>query len=36
MERMASNSWNAAAHAVLTMLAGWIHREQEDQFVGVR
>jgi hypothetical protein len=26
---MASNSWNAAAHAVLTMLAGWIHREQE-------
>ncbi len=23
------NFWSAPAHVILTMLAGWIHREQE-------
>ena len=26
---MALNFWSPAAHAILRMLAGWIHREQE-------
>ena len=26
---MASNPWKAAAHAIVTALSGWIHREQE-------
>ncbi|MGH9896375.1 MAG: hypothetical protein ACREA0_31150 [bacterium] len=26
---MASNPWKAAAHAIVTALCGWIHREQE-------
>ncbi len=29
MGRMAWNFWSTAAHAILMMLAGWIHREQE-------
>ncbi len=29
MGRMASNPWKAAAHAILTTLAAWIHREQD-------
>ncbi len=29
MGRMALNFWSTPAHAILTMLAGWIHREQE-------
>ncbi len=29
MGRMAQNFWSTPAHAILTMLAGWIHREQE-------
>ncbi len=29
MGRMALNFWSAPAHAILTMLAAWIHREQE-------
>ena len=27
--RMALNFWSTAPHAILMMLAGWIHREQE-------
>ncbi len=26
---MTLNFWNTAAHAIPTMLAGWIHREQK-------
>ncbi len=29
MGRMALNFWSTAAHAILMMMAGWIHREQE-------
>src|SRR6266850_83357 len=29
MGRMAPNPWKAAAHAIVTALSGWIHREQE-------
>ncbi len=29
MGRMALNFRSTAAHAILMMLAGWIHREQE-------
>ncbi len=29
MGRMALNFGNTAAHAILMMVAGWIHREQE-------
>jgi len=29
MRRMALNFGSAPAHAILMMLAGWIHREQE-------
>ena len=29
MGRMALNFWSTAPHAILMMLAGWIHREQE-------
>jgi len=29
MGRMALIFWNTAAHMIETMLAGWIHREQE-------
>ena len=29
MGRMALNFWSRAAHGILMMLAGWIHREQE-------
>ena len=29
MGRMALNFWSTPAHAILMMLAGWIHREQE-------
>jgi hypothetical protein len=26
---MAANPWKAAAHAIVTALSGWMHREQE-------
>jgi len=26
---MASHPWKTAAHAIVTALSGWIHREQE-------
>ncbi len=29
MGRMSLNFWSTPAHAIVTMLAGWIHREQE-------
>ncbi len=29
MGRMALNFWSTTVHAILTMLAGWIQREQE-------
>jgi hypothetical protein len=29
MGRMTLNFWSTAAHAIATMLTGWIHREQE-------
>jgi len=29
MGRTALNFWSTAAHGILMMLAGWIHREQE-------
>ncbi len=29
MGRMTLNFWSPAAHAIATMLAGWIHREHE-------
>ena len=29
MGRMTLNFWSTPAHAILMMLAGWIHREQE-------
>ncbi len=29
MGRMSLNFWSTPAHAILMMLAGWIHREQD-------